>query len=104
MVNKSNRLDAIFGALSDPTRRGMLAHLAQGSTTIGKLGRPYNITKGAVSKHVKVLEQAGLLRRDVRGRVHHCNLDTRPLDAAQVWFRQVSDRTQLRSVDPGQRP
>ena len=89
MVNQSARLDAIFGALSDPTRRGMLAHLARGSTTIGELGRPYGITKGAVSKHVKVLEQAGLLKRDVQGRVHRCNLDTRPLDAAEVWVQRV---------------
>lgn len=83
------RLDAIFGALADSTRRGMLAHLAQGSTTIGELGRPYDMTKGAVSKHVKVLEQAGLLRRDVQGRVHRCDLDARPLDVAEAWVQQV---------------
>lgn len=77
----------------------MLAHLAKGPATIGELGKPYGIAKSAVSKHVKVLEQAGLLKREVRGRVHHCDLDTKPLDVAEVWVRRVRAHWEARLDD-----
>ena len=89
MVNKAAQLDAVFGALADSTRRDMVARLSKGSATIGELGQPFDITKGAVTKHVKVLERAGLLTRDVQGRVHRCELDTVPLDVAKRWVERV---------------
>ena len=89
MVNNHSELDAVFGALADATRRGMVARLAQGATTIGELGRPYPITKGAVTKHVKVLERAGLLRRSVQGRSHLCEMRTDPLADAQLWIDRI---------------
>jgi len=89
MVNNEVQLDTVFGALADSTRRGMLARLSQGTATVGELGEPYDISKGAVTKHVKVLERAGLLKRDVQGRVHRCELETESLDSAQRWVAEV---------------
>ena len=89
MVNSAAQLDDVFAALSDATRRAMVARLAKGAVTVGELGAPFDMTKGAVSKHVKVLERAGLLTRDVQGRVHRCEIDTRPLDRAQKWVDGV---------------
>ena len=99
MVNKGIALDAVFGALADPTRRDMIHRLSQGSATIGELGKPFDITKGAVTKHVKVLERAGLLKRDIQGRVHHCEIDTVPLDMAQRWVERVRDFWEERFAD-----
>ena len=82
-VDTSPNLDAVFGALADPTRRAMIGRLSRGEATVGELGRPFDITKGAVTKHVKVLERAGLLERSVRGRNHHCEIRTDPLANAQ---------------------
>lgn len=89
MVNSPSELDAVFGALADATRRGMIARLARGSATVGELGRPFTITKGAVTKHVKILESAGLLQRNVQGRNHHCEILTDPLDTATLWIHRV---------------
>ncbi len=99
MVNKEQRLDRIFGALADSTRRGMLAQLARGPLTIGQLGGPFAITKGAVTKHVKVLERAGLLKRQVDGRVHHCELGTVPLETVERWVGQVREFWETRLDD-----
>lgn len=89
MVNKQTRLDVVFGALADSTRRGMIGRLAQGPATIGELGAPYSITKAAVTKHIKVLERAGLLERRVEGRTHHCRIEPGALGQAEEWVRQV---------------
>ena len=70
MVYDAEALDAVFDALADQTRRSMLVRLARGPVTAGELGAPFNITKGAVTKHVKVLERSGLLKRNIQGRVH----------------------------------
>ena len=78
--------DAIFAALSDPTRRGMVSRLARGPATVGELGRPYPISKPAVSKHVKVLERAGLLTRARHGREHRCELNAAALLTAEAWL------------------
>ncbi|MEM8608582.1 MAG: metalloregulator ArsR/SmtB family transcription factor [Myxococcota bacterium] len=91
MVNHSEQLDRVFGALSDPTRRAMVAQLAQGPASIGELGEPFAMSKPAVTKHVKVLERAGLLSREVDGRVHRCEIDPAPLDEAQAWVDQVRE-------------
>lgn len=99
MVNNTGDLDAVFGALADPTRRDMLIRLARGPATVGELGRPFDITKGAVTKHIKVLERSGFLKRDVHGRVHRCDIDTRPLDWAERWVEQVRSYWEARFDD-----
>lgn len=87
MVNySSGKLDRVFGALADPTRRGMVARLARGDLTAGQLARPLRISLPAVSKHLKVLERAGLIRRRVEGRVHHCSLSLDALGTASSWI------------------
>src|SRR6185295_1885591 len=80
--------DTVFHALADPTRRGMLAHLALGETWIGELAGPYGITLAGPSKHVKVLEAAGLVARKKMGRTHLCSLNARPLEEAERWLSQ----------------
>lgn len=79
-------LDAVFHALGDDTRRRMLRDLADGERTVGQLAQPYAISLAAASKHIKALEQAGLIRREVRGRTHLCRLDPGPLATAHQWL------------------
>src|SRR5262245_14060596 len=79
-------LDSIFHALGDPTRRRMLRELAGGERTVGQLAEPFAISLAAASKHIKVLESAGLIRREVRGRTHMCRLDPGPLASAHEWL------------------
>src|SRR5687768_9395863 len=81
------RLDAVFGALADPTRRAMLRELAAQPRTIGELAAPFEISLAGASKHIQVLERAGLIQREVQGRVHTCRLDARPLHAGAEWIR-----------------
>ena len=82
------RLDMTFRALADPTRRGMLAHLALGERSIGELAEPLAMSFAGASKHVKVLEEAGLLSRRKAGRTHIVSLNAEPLAEAQAWLRQ----------------
>ena len=81
-------LDATFHALADPTRRGMLASLALGDKSIGELGAPFKMTFAGASKHVKVLESAGLVERRKSGRQQICALRAAPLAQAEGWLRQ----------------
>jgi len=83
-----NRLDATFQALSDPTRRGMLASLALGERSIGELGEPFAMSFAGAAKHVKVLESAGLIERRKDGRKQICSLRAKPLAEAERWLRQ----------------
>jgi DNA-binding transcriptional ArsR family regulator len=88
MVEQSNiHLDAVFRALADPTRRAMLRTLATGEHPIGELAAPFRMSFAAASKHVKVLEGAGLVRRRVQGRRHLCHIQPSPLAAADEWLR-----------------
>ena len=80
-------LDRVFHALADPTRRAMLRALTPGEMTVGELGDPFEMTFAAASKHIKVLEGAGLVERRVLGRSHFCRLQARPLAAADTWLR-----------------
>ncbi|MGD0735759.1 MAG: metalloregulator ArsR/SmtB family transcription factor [Terracidiphilus sp.] len=82
----SQPLDAVFRALADPTRRAMLRSLAAGERNIGELAAPFSMSFAAASKHVKVLEGAGLVRRRVRGRRHVCRIHPAPLAAADKWL------------------
>ncbi len=79
-------LDGVYGALADPTRRAILASLAKGDATVGELAGRFPISLNGVSKHVKVLERAGLVRRAVRGREHRIRLNARPLRDAARWL------------------
>ncbi|WP_137753929.1 metalloregulator ArsR/SmtB family transcription factor [Sphingopyxis sp. L1A2A] len=82
----SQTLDTIFHALGDATRRAMLGDLAVGDRTVGELAEPFAMSLAAASKHIKVLEAAGLIRRDVRGRTHVCSLEPMPLMSADQWL------------------
>ena len=84
---QATRLNAVFHALGDATRRQMLRELASGERTVGELAEPFAISLAAASKHIKALESAGLIRREVRGRTHLCRLDPGPLASAQQWLR-----------------
>ena len=83
-----NRLDVTFRALADPTRRGMLASLTLGDKSIGELGEPFQMSFAGASKHVKVLESAGLVVRRKAGRRQICSLNAEPLKEAEDWLRQ----------------
>lgn len=80
------QLDAVFQALADPTRRAMLRSLARQQRSVGELAAPHRMSLAAASKHIKVLEQAGLLRREVTGRVHICRLEVAALREADEWL------------------
>jgi DNA-binding transcriptional ArsR family regulator len=79
-------LDTVFHALGDPTRRRMLRDLAAGERTVTQLAEPFAMSLAAASKHIKALESAGLIRREVRGRTHICRLDPGPLASAHEWL------------------
>ncbi|MGF9763879.1 metalloregulator ArsR/SmtB family transcription factor [Microvirga sp. 0TCS3.31] len=79
-------LDTVFHALGDATRRRMLRDLAQAERTVSQLAEPFAISLAAASKHIKVLENAGMIRREVRGRTHLCRLDPGPLASAHEWL------------------
>ncbi len=80
------QLDSVFHALGDATRRRMLHELADGERTVGQLAEPFAISLAAASKHIKVLESSGLIRREVRGRTHHCRLAPDALASAHRWL------------------
>lgn len=84
---QSPHLDAVFHALADGTRRAMLARLAEGEYSIGELATPFAMTFAGASKHVKVLENAGLVRREIRGRTHYCRLEAARLAQAEAWLK-----------------
>jgi DNA-binding transcriptional ArsR family regulator len=83
----SLQLNSVFQALGDATRRRMLRELSSGERTVGELAEPFAITLAGASKHIKVLENAGLIRREVRGRTHVCRLEPGPLASADQWLR-----------------
>jgi DNA-binding transcriptional ArsR family regulator len=79
-------MNSVFHALGDATRRQMLRDLAAGERTVGELAQPFAMSLAAASKHIKVLEGAGLIRREVRGRTHVCRLEPGPLASAHEWL------------------
>ncbi len=83
-----NSLDRTFAALADPTRRRILQDLAKGDSCVTELARPYSMSLPAVSKHLRVLETAGLIRRRRNGRIHRLNLDAAPMQEAQQWIEE----------------
>lgn len=83
---ESPLLNRTFAALADPTRRRILEELARGDRCVTDLARPHEMSLPAVSKHLRVLEKAGLIRRRRRGRVHSLRLNAEPMKAAQAWI------------------
>lgn len=84
-------LDQLFGALADPTRRVILDRLTHGEATVGELARPFDMSRPAISKHLRVLERAGLVHRQVDGRLTRCSLRAAPLQDAAEWVEQYRD-------------
>ncbi len=90
------QLDRTFAALADPTRRAILSRLAQGETSVKDLAQPFAMTAPAVTKHLKVLEQAGLIKRSRSAQWRPCTLDAEPLKQASAWieeYRQFWEQT-----------
>jgi DNA-binding transcriptional ArsR family regulator len=81
-----DQLDAVFGALADPTRRAILARLAHGEATVGELSAPFSVSQPAISRHLKVLERAGLISRSRCATARLSHLDAEPLKEATVWL------------------
>lgn len=87
MVKYNNgTLNATFGALADPTRRAILERLALGDSSVTGLAEPFNVSLPAISKQLRVLEKAGLLRQEKDGRVRRCKLDAGPMQEAALWI------------------
>lgn len=87
MVKYSNsQLDKVFHALSDSTRRAILARLAIGDAVVTELAEPFDMSLPAISKHLTVLEKAGLLQRHKDGRIRRCELNAKPLETASEWI------------------
>lgn len=93
-------LDRTFQALSDPTRRGILALLAEGDATVGQLAEPFPVSRPAISKHLRVLEAAGLVHRLADGRRRRCSFHAAPLQEASAWVNQYRKlwETQLQAL------
>jgi DNA-binding transcriptional ArsR family regulator len=81
-----DELDAVFGALADPTRRAILARLAEGDWTVGELTAPFGVSQPAISRHLKVLERAGLVSRNRRATARLSHLEAEPLREATEWL------------------
>jgi DNA-binding transcriptional ArsR family regulator len=85
-MTPSQHLDATFAALADPTRRAILARLATGEASVNELAEPFAMSQPAVSKHLKVLERAGLIRRGRDAQRRPCRIEAAPLNAANQWI------------------
>ncbi|MGE0045900.1 MAG: ArsR/SmtB family transcription factor [Hyphomonadaceae bacterium] len=91
MPSTAARLDATFAALADPTRRAILARLATGELSVMELAAPFEMSQPAVSKHLKVLEGAGLITRGRDGKRRPCRIEAKPLEAANEWLERYRD-------------
>lgn len=86
MVEYLNKLDHVFQALSDPTRRSIVALLAERPHCVGELVQPFSMTLAGISKHIKSLERAGIVQREIQGRNHICHLNAKALSEAYRWL------------------
>jgi DNA-binding transcriptional ArsR family regulator len=106
-----DKLDSVFSALGDPTRRHILVRLASGPASIGELAQPFAMTLPAVSKHLRVLERAGLMRRERDGWYHRCHLEASPLQSAAAflaryqpfWERTLDELARYVENSPGRK-
>lgn len=89
-------LSRVFSAVADPTRRAILQALAENPATITEIAKPFPVSLNAVSKHVMVLERAGLIRREVQGREHLCSLEAGPLQDATAWLEHYRQFWEVR--------
>jgi DNA-binding transcriptional ArsR family regulator len=87
-LQTDDRLDQTFAALANSTRRAILARLAQGAANVNELAEPFDLTLPAISKHIKVLERAGLVVRSHRAQFRPCSLDPTPLEEVSTWAEQ----------------
>ena len=87
----SNRLNATFAALADPTRRAILARLAKGEATVNDLVKPFNISQPAISKHLKVLERAGLISKDIDRQRRPRRIEAAPMAEATEWLEKYRE-------------
>lgn len=87
MVNNSE-LTGVFAALADPTRMAIVERLSRGSLTVGQIAKAFPISQPAISRHVRILEESGLLQRDIVGRVHRCTLSPVAMDSAAKWIER----------------
>ena len=85
-LERDRQLDEVFGALADPTRRAILERLTRGEATVAELTAPFDISQPAISRHLKVLERAGLITRNRRATARLSRLDAEPLKRAVVWL------------------
>lgn len=88
MVNNVADLNAVFAALADPTRRRIVERLARGPLTVGEIASGFSISQPAISRHIRVLEESGMLERRVAGRVHRCSLSPRAMKTASNWIEK----------------
>ncbi|MFD7337790.1 ArsR/SmtB family transcription factor [Streptomyces violascens] len=88
MADATDRLSVVFAALADPTRRAILARLAEGEATVGELAEPFEMSLPAVSRHLKVLEKAGLITRGRSAQWRPCRLEAAPLADATDWLER----------------
>jgi DNA-binding transcriptional ArsR family regulator len=100
-LRSSPRLDATFAALADPTRRAILARLAKGDASVNDLAKPFTMSQPAISKHLKVLERAGLISRGQDAQRRPRRLEARPLREATRWLEQYRQfwEAQFRRLD-----
>ncbi len=96
MVQYSPRLDSTFAALSDPTRRGILERLGQSNASISELAATFAMTLTGITKHVRILEQAGLVTTEKVGRVRSCRLGPRGLDDETTWIAAYREMLEAR--------
>jgi DNA-binding transcriptional ArsR family regulator len=101
LQSTATKLDDTLLALADPTRRAILEHLSRGEARVTDLAQPFAISLNSVSKHIRLLERAGLVRRDVRGREHVLSFNGQPLDRAAEWIdrHRALWRGRLRALD-----
>jgi DNA-binding transcriptional ArsR family regulator len=86
VVKRQQKLDDTFAALADPTRREILVALSEGDRSVSELAKPFDVSLPAISKHLSVLERAGLITREREGRVRRCRLEPEPLGDAMQWI------------------
>lgn len=91
VIDSSRHLDNVFAALADPTRRAILARLASGAATVNELAEPFDMSQPAISKHLKVLERAGLISRDRDGQRRPSRLEAKRLAEASAWLEQYRE-------------
>jgi DNA-binding transcriptional ArsR family regulator len=101
MVMNKEQLDRVFSALADSTRRGMLAQLAQGEVNISHLAQQYDMSQPAISKHLKVLDRAGLIQKKKNGREYLIRVNPKPMEEAQSWIGYYAKfwQTQFNAVE-----